>query len=112
MTRGHTLRGLIELIGLLTGLRSDLFEAVRRDSGFILGGEPALVVCLSRTMAENHIEDDEYEEDMDLSECTRFSLFEILARRDDQDMAPALDFLERVVKIWRARMKSGENEEA
>ena len=63
-------------------------------------------------MAENHVADDEYEEDMDLSECSRFSLFEILARRDDQDMAPVLDFLERVVKIWRARVKSGADEEA
>ena len=45
-------------------------------------------------------EDDLYEDDVDYGECGRFSLFESLARRDEQDRAPILDNLERAVRTW------------
>ena len=55
-------------------------------------------------MVENHVNDDGmFEEDDDFSECGRFSMFESLARREEQDRAPILDRLERALKSWREK---------
>lgn len=52
---------------------------------------------------ENHV-NGEFEEDEDfINECGRFTLFESLARREEQDRALALDRLERALKSWREK---------
>lgn len=63
-------------------------------------------------MAENHILDDgEFEDDVDFLECSRFSFFEGLARREEQEWAPVLDALDRVMRIWSAKVKNGASKE-
>ena len=61
---------------------------------------------------ENHVNaNGEFEEDDDFTECGRFSLFESLARRGEQDRAPVLDRLERALKSWREKAaKDGASE--
>lgn len=53
-----------------------------------------------------------FEEDEDyVNECGRFTMFESLARREEQDRALALDRLERALKSWREKVIENCDEE-
>ena len=61
-------------------------------------------------MAENHVNGDYDEEDEEFSECSRFSLLDSLARRDEQGRAVVLDRLERALASWWGKTDGGEEE--
>lgn len=64
-------------------------------------------------LVENHVNGDGgFEEDEDfINECGRFTMFESLARREEQDRSLALDRLERALKSWREKVAENGDEE-